>query len=334
MLRVSLTIVLLTLSVLLTAGLYLALDTKLPEWSYQPLPKPELRALQIYLNERESQAGPIKPHAKKRIVWANDEHIKTEYSIVYVHGYSASALELQPVMDRAATSLGANLFYTRLTGHGLPGQAMATAKVEDWLNDMGEALEIGRAIGEKVIVVGTSTGATLVSVALNYEGLPDDIVGTIFISPNFAIANKSAWVARLPFARHWLPIIAGANRSWEPINELHAQGWTTSYPTISVIPMLRLVAMSKQIDKNAHSIPALFIYSEEDKVVDAQTTNGIFKQWPHANKTNASPTLTADDDPYAHVIAGDALSPGQNDWTENLIYDWIKQFEHPGSSHQ
>ena len=57
--------------------------------------------------------------------------------------------------------LGANLFYTRLTGHGQDGAAMAEGSVNAWINDYAEAMAIGRAIGDKVVVIGTSTGASL-----------------------------------------------------------------------------------------------------------------------------------------------------------------------------
>ncbi|KZL20096.1 hypothetical protein PsAD2_01582 [Pseudovibrio axinellae] len=55
----------------------------------------------------------------------------------------------------------ANLYYTRLTGHDRTGEALAEATLYDRINDLAEAVEIGRQIGEKIIIVSTSTGATL-----------------------------------------------------------------------------------------------------------------------------------------------------------------------------
>ena len=57
---------------------------------------------------------------------------------------------MRPLPDKVAAALGANLFYTRLTGHGQDGAAMAEGSVNAWINDYAEAMAIGRAIGGKV----------------------------------------------------------------------------------------------------------------------------------------------------------------------------------------
>lgn len=99
------------------------------------------------------------PGAEKTIIWANDSREKTPLSIIYLHGFSATCRETAPVFDRVAEKLGANLFYTRLTGHGRDSEAMGEVTLNAFLNDAMEAWEIGRTIGEEVIIVGTSTGA-------------------------------------------------------------------------------------------------------------------------------------------------------------------------------
>ncbi|MDD4273595.1 MAG: hypothetical protein PHG14_07705 [Desulfobacter postgatei] len=37
---------------------------------------------------------------------------------VYIHGFSATRKETAPLSDLVAKTLNANLFYTRLSGHG------------------------------------------------------------------------------------------------------------------------------------------------------------------------------------------------------------------------
>ena len=115
-----------------------------------------------YLAKREANYSDIKPGAQKQMIWLDPAtKSKSPYSVVYIHGFSASLAEVRPVPDLVAKEIGANLFYTRLTGHGRTGDAMAEAKVNDWYNDVAEALAIGRATGGKVIVIATSTGGTL-----------------------------------------------------------------------------------------------------------------------------------------------------------------------------
>ena len=74
--------------------------------------------------------------------------------------FSATRQETAPLSELVSQALGANLFYTRLTGHGRTGSALACARVNDWLNDVVEAYEIGRRLGKKVIMIGCSTGGT------------------------------------------------------------------------------------------------------------------------------------------------------------------------------
>jgi hypothetical protein len=109
-------------------------------------------------SEREiSEANSIIPGTEKRIRWyQGSSNIKTPYSVVYFHGFSATRQEIAPVGDLVADALQANLFETRLTGHGQRRNALVGVRAEDWLDDAAEALAIGEAIGNEIIVMGTS----------------------------------------------------------------------------------------------------------------------------------------------------------------------------------
>ena len=61
---------------------------------------------------------------------------------------------------------------------------MAEGSVNAWINDYAEAIAIGRAIGDKVVVIGTSTGASLATWAASQPDLRDDVATIIAISPN------------------------------------------------------------------------------------------------------------------------------------------------------
>src|SRR6202007_3384630 len=103
----------------------------------------------------EAEVTDIRPGLQKEIVWADPaSRARTPLAIVYVHGFSASKGEVRTLPDRAAAALHANLFYTRLTGHGEDSDAMAKGSINAWVNDYAEAIAIGRAIGDRVIVIG------------------------------------------------------------------------------------------------------------------------------------------------------------------------------------
>ena len=68
---------------------------------------------------------------------------------------------------------------------------MAETTVNDWANDNYEALAIGRELGEKVIVIGVSTGGTAAT-WLSMQPESEDVLAFVLISPNFGPKDLSA----------------------------------------------------------------------------------------------------------------------------------------------
>lgn len=276
-----------------------------------------------YIRAREAQAANLRRGNEMRVAWYGLEEVPTDIAIVYIHGFSASSEEIRPVTDRVAEALRANVVYTRLSGHGRDGAAMAEPDAGDWLDDTAEALAIGRAVGGEVIVVATSTGATLAAVAATDPELMRDVKGLALISPNFGINSSFAPLLTMPAARHWLPPLAGRTRTFTPQNPLHEQNWTTEYPSIAVFPLAALVKHAVALDYGEVTLPALFHYAPEDKVVDAGATDAVRTRWG-GPVTHVAPGLGEGVDPNAHVIAGDILSPANTEATAELITQWAE----------
>lgn len=283
-----------------------------------------------WLSQREAAFG-VSPDVAKHVVWANPAtRARTPTAIVYVHGFSATLQEIRPLPDIVARELGANLHYTRLTGHGLGGDALAAATVNDWVNDIAEALAIGRRIGERVIIVATSTGAGLATWAATRPDLSERIAGMVLVSPNYSVRASGAWLLTMPWGSAIAEMVGGPVRSWEPLNPLHGRYWTTSYPTRAVLPMAALTELARKSPVRHIGVPAMFIYSPRDKVVDHAVTAKIARQWGAPTNT----TIVEDSgDPSEHVIAGDALSPGT---TARLAADtvrWIRSIDGDAAAH-
>ena len=105
---------------------------------FASLPEPDLPAdIDLYLERAEASVPNLRAGAQKEVLWADASREKTPISIVYLHGYSASRVEISPVAERVARHLGANLFLTRLAGHGRDGPAMAEPRLSDWMADSG-----------------------------------------------------------------------------------------------------------------------------------------------------------------------------------------------------
>ncbi|MCA8869111.1 MAG: alpha/beta fold hydrolase [Rhodobacteraceae bacterium] len=277
--------------------------------------------LDAYLAAAEAEFGEIVPGTEKRIVWAGAVGQKTPLAVVYLHGWSASAEEIRPVPDRVAAALGANLYFTRLSGHGRTGEALATATAGDWINDVAEAMAIGRRLGQRVLVIGTSTGGTLAADLALRSGVNRDLAGVVLISPNFRVRDPAAILLTVPFARWFVPLLAGKTRSWHGLNQAHERYWTNSYPTVATLPMAALVRHTARLDFSRARVPALFLFTMQDPVVDHRLTRIVASQWGGEVKVVNPPV---DDAAQAHVIAGDIVSPKRTDLAVEVITDWAK----------
>jgi len=219
-----------------------------------------------------------------------------------------------------ADALGANLFETRLAGHGHLRHPLEGVRAEDWLDDAAEALSIGAMIGERVIVMGTSTGATL---ALAMAGHPsfETVSAIVLMSPNFAVQDAKAEFLTWPGGPQLAYLVAGQTRSWTAQNELQERYWSTTYPMAAVIEMMRLVKYVRgrlplQLEQSV-----LTLYSPADTVVDIDWIINGFEQLDSPRKQLVE--IPGSDDQSNHILAGDIMAPENNRPVTEYIVDFI-----------
>ena len=287
-------------------------------WVEPDLP-PEL---DVYLDSAESAVPGLRPEARRGIVWADPSKTVTPVSLVYLHGFSADRHEIEPVMSELGRVLGANVYFTRLRGHGRDGEAMAEAGVEDWLADAAEAVAVGKRIGEAVVLVGTSTGGTLATWVATRPEAEDWVDGLILVSPNFQPRDRSSRILLQPWGGQIARLVVGPERCFEPENDAQELHWTTCYPTSALLPMMALVERVRTTDLRAVDIPVLLVYSPRDRVVDAGETERVLAGLdPSLLRTVV---LDATGDPSHHVLAGDVLSPSTNEEMIQLMHDFVE----------
>ncbi|MCF6443861.1 carboxylesterase [Nereida sp. MMG025] len=282
----------------------------------------QVHEVDAFLAKREADVPHLRPDQHKRVIWADKAGQRTPISVVFVHGFSASSGELQPLCEIIAQALGANLHYTRLAGHGQDGAAMGQATWTDWMADTDEALAVGRAIGERVVVVSCSTGGTLVTLALARQAR--DIAATVFVSPNYGMTSVIARaLLAAPFVRRWGPILLGAERGFEAANPRHATYWTLRYPTKAVFAMDDAVRACRGVDVSTIKTPACFVFSEKDRVVDPSKTRAVAAAWGGPAEVMPQEARRGDDE-NAHVLAGDALSPLSTEPIAEAVLRWLE----------
>lgn len=198
------------------------LNTDLPEVTAN------LVELEAEINNRELQTKNIRPDNEARIIWADTIPKKTKYSIVYLHGWSASQEEGNPIHLETAKRYGCNLYLPRLAGHGLAeAEPMLNLTADEVINSAKEAIAIGKQLGEKVILMATSTGGTL---ALHLAGGDTDVASLVMYSPNIEIYDPNAKL----LARQWGLKLAkfvkdSDYHEFDTDIDLKNQYWTTKY---------------------------------------------------------------------------------------------------------
>ena len=223
-------------------------------------------ALENYIAVNEAQHK-LKSNNQARIVWLDSAKTKTEYSIVYLHGFSASQEEGRPIHANIAKEFGCNLYLSRLAEHGIDtSEPMINLTPDKLWESAKQALQIGKQLGNKVILMSTSTGGTLaLKLAAEY---PNDVYALILMSPNIAIDNDKAYLLNNPWGLQIAHTITGSHFVTAKDNRpIYKQYWYWHYPLEAAVELQELIetTMTKQTFE-AVKQPTLVLYYYKDEV--------------------------------------------------------------------
>ena len=220
--------------------------------------------LEKYIGDNEAKHK-LKPDNEARIVWFNDTaKEKTEYAVVYLHGFTASQEEGDPVHVEFAKKFGCNLYLARLAEHGIDTtNPLANYTAEKSWRSAVEAYIIGKQLGQKVILMSTSTGSTL---AIKLCAEFPEIAANIMMSPNIAINNPNAWMLNNHWGQQFAEIVEGKYRTSDDTTALYAQYWNHRYSTSSLVQLEELVESTmKESTFKKVTQPTLMLYYFKDK---------------------------------------------------------------------
>ena len=226
----------------------------------------DIEDIDSLLESQEKMVRGLRPGTEKKVLWAQGNGVKSKISIVFIHGFSASRVEIDPVIDLIAAELNTNVYFTRLRGHGQDGKALGEATYDQLLDDTIEAIEIGKSIGDDLVLIGCSTGCSLIHIALDQS---HDIKAAIYISPNFGPKPIKGQALRIPGAKLLVPLVFGQEHSFVAKNDEYTTCWTTKYPTKALFTIKTTVVASHQVDHQAIKTPIMMWFSDEDIVVNA-----------------------------------------------------------------
>jgi esterase/lipase len=255
-------------------------------------PKPELNdvlPIVASLNALDSQITAmeaphkIKPNNEAKIIWADSSKTQTEYAIVYLHGFSASQMEGDPVHQNIAKQFHCNLYLARLAEHGIDTtEDLMNLTAENYWESAKLAYAIGKQLGKKVILMGTSTGGTLaLQLAANYP----EIAGLILYSPNIEIFDPSALLLNNPWGLQIGRTVLKSNYvDIKYKDSAYPTYWNKHYRIEAVVALQNLLeaTMTEATFKKIHQPTlALYYYKDEahqDNVVKVKAIQKMMQQ--------------------------------------------------------
>ena len=241
---------------------------------------PDAAGLEAWIADREDHCGPLAKEAF--VTWAPQfKGKKAKVAVVVFHGWSASPEELEPFQTDLAKALSANLYCHRLSGHGyMPKERgyeglLHEGTMENLVRDAACGFKIGTRLGEQLILVACSTGASLVTLLLTQPWAKAHVAGAVLVSPAYGLAAKPYPVMKHVFHNlpKWLAVplltkIVGSERHLDGLNDDHRLYWTLRYPSRCLLEIFELYyQVEYNIDYAEIEAPVLAFASTNDDVV-------------------------------------------------------------------
>ena len=281
--------------------------------------------IEEYINNSESKYYNIFPWTKKRIIWDDPKSkVKSKVAIIYIHGFSASLGEIRPVPDVLAKNYSANLFYTRLSGHGIKNNSnLKNVDCSNWYLDIQEAFEIGKRIGNQIIVVATSFGCTLVTEYLSKNKIDNLILANVFISPCFGIPDWRMKFARYTWSNLLFRILIGEKRVTKHRKSEEKKWWSNEIPIEFIINLELSVEKIWLSDFGNIKTPSLFLFCPKDRWISIKRIKKATKRWGGDVSLVSIDVSNSVDNKNYHVILGDIKAASETELGIDIIMNWL-----------
>lgn len=274
-----------------------------------PVTPSEPTALINFIKQEESKHA-VKKDNEAEIVWADSvTKKKTAYAIVYLHGFSASKMEGAPTHLNIAKQFGCNLYLARLSQHGIDtADALINMTADNLWETAKQAYAIGKQLGDKVILMGTSTGGTL---ALQLAATYPDVAGLILYSPNIAINDPNSWLLNNPWGLQVARLVKGSNYNIIPSDTTYEKYWNTKYrleALANLEELLETKMTAATFQQIKQPVLALYYYKDEqhqDPVVKVSATKKMFDELGTAKELKRAVAMPNTGN---HVIGSPILS--------------------------
>ena len=270
----------------------------------------DLNKLEIAINKSEIEIAGLKPDNQARIVWADStQKKKTKIAFLYIHGFSASQEEGDPVASNVAKKFGANLYLARLSDHGIDAgdSTMLHFTADKAIKSVEEALTIAKALGEEVHVMGTSFGGAL---SLYLASKHPEIKSLTLYSPCIKLFDPNGELLDKPWGLKIAQTVKdGFFNDIVPKNDMQPKYWTMHYRLEAVVEVqnfLTNIMTAETFAKVKCPLYLGYFYKTEeiqDKVVSVPALLDMYENL--GSKTKEKQSFPASNN---HVLASYVLS--------------------------
>ena len=284
-----------------------------------------LTDLDSIIAEGEAKVSELKPDNEARIVWADSIHSKTKFVLLYLHGFSASQEEGDPIHTDFAKKYGMNLYLSRLEDHGRYDEnTFKNLTPDNYFESAQHALKIAELLGDSIIIMSCSTGSTL---AILLEGTSPKIHSQIMYSPNIDIADPSSELVVRPWGRNILKLVLGGDYNRVVYTTDGQKYWNTDYHLNGIV-VTKYLLDNYMTDENFKKIKTpLFLgyYYKNDKEQDNVVSVSRMKDFFNTISTPMErKEMIAFPKAGRHVIASRVMSGDLDGVREATFKFWDK----------
>lgn len=302
-------VILLLLAIILVSG-----PRKSKPVLNKELPNISLTSSQVgqYVNAKEASVLNIKPGNASQVVYVNDStKAQTDYCLLYLHGFSASPREGYPTHINIGKTFGMNTYLPRLAEHGLVSpDALLNMTPDNLWSTTKEALVVAKALGKKVILMGTSTGGTLaLRMAADY---PDDVAAVILYSPNIRLANKASVLLARPYGLQLGRMILGGKYRVLDSDPKTDPYWYIRYRVEAVVYLQQLIEKTmkaKVFEKITQPVFVGYYYKDKANQDKQVSVSAILWMFENLGTSTDKKVKVVFPDAGDHVIGSDLTNP-------------------------
>ena len=277
-----------------------------PSWTNIPN---EPAAITSFLQAKEAQNGNLKPDNEGQIIYTDSANPqKTKTVVLYIHGFSASPMEGNPLHKAIAKSLHANLVLARIEDHGeFPTDStMAKASADKFYQSVENYYALAKKLGDEVIVLGTSFGGAMSLVLATKH---PEIKALMLYGPCIAIKDPTAPLVDNPWGLQLARAVMRSDfRDIPSVSPGHKNFWSLHYRLEGIVAIQNFLThemTDETFEKVKVPVFLGYYYQDEthqDNVVSVQAMRDMFPKLGSKIKKEQAFPLSG-----YHVITSDIL---------------------------